>query len=51
MLRRLPHRGRCPSITTDVHVTDLLAEIKATPWLADLLAARFDFDLSRDDRS
>jgi hypothetical protein len=29
-------------------VTDLLSQIKAEPWLADLLA-RFDFDLARDD--
>src|SRR3712207_5263469 len=30
-------------------MTDLLSQIKATPWLADLLADRFDFDLTRDD--
>src|SRR5690348_3800203 len=33
----------------DVSVTDLLAQIRATPWLADLLASQFDFDLTRDD--
>jgi hypothetical protein len=31
-----------------VRVTDLLAQIRATPWLADLLV-RFDFDLTRVD--
>ncbi|HEU4425592.1 MAG TPA: hypothetical protein VFR67_23910 [Pilimelia sp.] len=30
-------------------MTDLVAHIRATPWLADLLAARFDFDVTRDD--
>jgi hypothetical protein len=30
-------------------VTDLLARIEATRWLADLLAGRFDFDLNRTD--
>ncbi len=28
---------------------DLLAQIEATPWLADLLAVQFDFDLTRLD--
>jgi hypothetical protein len=30
-------------------MTDLLAQLRATPWLADLLAEQFDFDLTRDD--
>lgn len=30
-----------------MRVTDLLAQIKATPWLADILATHFDFDLTR----
>jgi hypothetical protein len=30
-------------------VTDLLARIRATSWLADLLETHFDFDLTRDD--
>jgi len=30
-------------------MADLLAHIRATPWLADLLATQFDFDLTRDD--
>ncbi|GHJ44388.1 hypothetical protein Cs7R123_17300 [Catellatospora sp. TT07R-123] len=30
-------------------MTDLLAQIQASPWLADLLAQRFDFDLTRTD--
>ncbi|WP_155357319.1 hypothetical protein [Acrocarpospora macrocephala] len=29
-------------------MTDILAQIRATPWLAELLA-RFEFDLTRDD--
>jgi hypothetical protein len=29
-------------------MTDILAQIRVTPWLPDLLA-RFDFDLTRDD--
>jgi hypothetical protein len=32
-----------------VRVTDLLAQIRTTPWLADLLATHFDFDLTRTD--
>jgi hypothetical protein len=30
-------------------MADLLAQIRATPWLADLLVTHFDFDLTRDD--
>ncbi|MDI1465898.1 hypothetical protein QEZ54_33485 [Catellatospora sp. KI3] len=30
-------------------MTDVLARIEATPWLAELLARRFDFDLARTD--
>jgi len=30
-------------------MSDLLAQIRTTPWLADLLATQFDFDLTRDD--
>lgn len=30
-------------------MTDLLARIRATPWLAELLAAGFDFDVTRVD--
>lgn len=30
-------------------MTDLLAHIKATPWLAELLENQFDFDISRTD--
>jgi hypothetical protein len=30
-------------------MADLLAQIRATPWLADLLATQFDFDLTGDD--
>ena len=33
----------------DIRVIDLLAQIRATPWLAALLASRFDFDLTRVD--
>jgi hypothetical protein len=32
-----------------VAVTDLLAQIRATPWLQELLRADFDFDLGRDE--
>ena len=52
---RAPHGGAAALASAvgqrlyDVGVIDHLAQIRATPWLADLLAARFDFDLTRDD--
>jgi len=30
-----------------MHMADLLAQIRATPWLADLLTTHFDFDLTQ----
>jgi hypothetical protein len=42
-------RPRCIWRLYDVGVIDLLAQIMATPWLAALLADRFDFDVTRLD--
>ena len=33
----------------DASLTDLLALIRTTPWIAELLAIRFDFDVTRTD--